>query len=349
MQTSDFEYTLPQSQIAQFPLPERSASRLLQVGKPANVHGTFTDIKHLLRAGDLLVLNDTRVIKARLFALKDSGGRAEILFERLLTKDEALCQVRVSKPLKPGRELKVGQDVLTAVGRHGQFYKLKCRGSFLDILEKYGELPLPPYIERDEQDPNDAERYQTVFGTQPGAVAAPTAGLHFTNELLAELDELGIASTTITLHVGAGTFQPVRGELEHHEMHVEHYSICAEAAQQINATKAAGGRVVAVGTTVVRALESAMQSNNQAPSAVLLQKQAPTQLFIRSGFEFKVVDVLITNFHLPRSTLLMLVCAFAGYDAVMQSYAEAVTLGYRFFSYGDAMYLQRATVEQLAA
>ena len=337
MQLSDFEYDLSPGLIAQYPAPERTASRLLSVLRTGVEHGHFTDITKRLRAGDLLVVNNTRVIKARVHAVKDSGGVAEILLERLLGDHDALCQVRVSKPLKPGRVLQVDDVELVCTGRQGQFYQLRCDMPFLALLERHGHVPLPPYIERADESALDDERYQTVYGQVPGAVAAPTAGLHFTEALLAELQERGVRLAEITLHVGAGTFQPVRGELDAHEMHHECYDINATAAARINETRRRGGRIVAVGTTVVRTLESATLAGDGAIRA----GAGETRLFIKPGFDFQIVDALITNFHLPGSTLLMLVCAFAGYEQVMDAYRTAVAEQYRFFSYGDAMWLER--------
>ena len=338
MQLSDFQYELPEQLIAQYPAEQRSASRLLQLTPTGCEHGVFTDIQSLLAPGDLLVVNDTRVVKARLHASKDSGGRAEVMLERLLDEHEALCQVRVSKPLKPGgRVLKVGGHTLTCVGRQGQFYQLRCDMPFLALLEAHGHIPLPPYVERAD-DSVDAERYQTVYGRVPGAVAAPTAGLHFTEALLDEVRALGVQVAEVTLHVGAGTFQPVRGELDAHVMHEEWYEVSEHTARLIADTRNAGGRVVAVGTTVVRTLEAAALAGD----GVVCPGAGETRLFIRPGFDFQVVDALITNFHLPGSTLLMLVSAFAGYEPVMQAYREAVQQQYRFFSYGDAMWLERA-------
>ncbi len=350
MQLSDFEYELPPALIAQYPTPERTASRLLEVGAGGLHDRRFEDVQHLVHPGDLLVVNDTRVIKARLFAQKDSGGQAEILMERLLDSHEALCQVRVSKALRPGRTLRVGDDTLTCLGRDGQFYRLRSVRTWLELLDCHGHVPLPPYIERGDIERADieraddaaldAERYQTVYGEVPGAVAAPTAGLHFSKALLERMVASGVQLARITLHVGAGTFQPVRGDLANHQMHEEYYSVSEEAAGQIAAARAAGGRIVAVGTTVVRTLESAAIAGR----GQVLPGEATTRLFIKPGFEFQVVDALITNFHLPGSTLLMLVCAFAGYDRVIHAYEDAVSKGYRFFSYGDAMWLERSDV-----
>ncbi len=340
MPEQSFHYDLPDALIAQFPAEERAASRLLKLTREGLAHGHFPDVKTLLRPGDLLVVNNTRVIKARLFAVKDSGGSAEVMLERLLGGDEALCQVRVSKPLKAGRTLDVDGVTLTALGREGQFYHLRSSIPFLELLDRAGHVPLPPYIERDDDAAVDGERYQTVYNKVPGAVAAPTAGLHFSASLLDEIKRMGVGIAEVTLHVGAGTFQPVRGPIDEHVMHQEWYEIDERAAEQIASVRRAGHRVVAVGTTVVRTLESAALRDDGCVRA----GSDETQLFIKPGFKFRVTDALITNFHLPDSTLMMLVCAFGGYEAVMQAYREAVKEGYRFFSYGDAMWMERADV-----
>lgn len=332
MQLQDFDYVLPQALIAQMPAARRDASRLLQVGPGGVEHRMFAELPEMLDAGDLLVLNDTRVIKARLRAEKDSGGRAEVLVERVEGEREALCQVRVSKPLKPGRFLEVGGLLVQVLGREGDFYRLAFPEPVMAVLERLGEVPLPPYILRSGEAVDEA-RYQTVYGVSPGAVAAPTAGLHFTREMLDEIAARGVNIAYVTLHVGAGTFQPVRAsDLAEHRMHAERFTVPEATALAVNDCS---GRVVAVGTTVVRALESVAEGGRVSASS------GETRLFITPGYEFQVVDVLVTNFHLPRSTLLMLVCAFAGYERVMNAYAEAVQMGYRFFSYGDACFLER--------
>ena len=359
MHLSDFDYHLPEQLIAQHPAQERTSSRLLQLADGREVHGAFADLKEILNPGDLLVLNDTRVVKARLQAVKDSGGSAEILLENVLlssvdaaaeASNEALCQVRVSKPLKNGRKLLVHDRVIECLGRQGEFYHLRFPQPVFDFLQAFGELPLPPYIKRDHAarggtmadtmtDTIDEARYQTVFARRPGAVAAPTAGLHFSETFLAELQQQGVGAAYVTLHVGAGTFQPVRKEnLSDHVMHEEHYQIQSDVVEQIRQTKANGGRVVAVGTTVIRTLEAA------ATHGPLQARSGATRLFITPGFEFQVVDALVTNFHLPKSTLMMLVCAFGGYEGVMAAYRAAVAEQYRFFSYGDAMFIVRANV-----
>lgn len=337
MLIDDFDYDLPQHLIAQYPVPDRSAARLLHVGSEQVTDQIFKTLPCLLRPGDLLVVNNTRVLKARLLGHKDTGGQAELLLERMLDPFTALFQVRVSKPLKQGRSLSVGDRRLTCDGREGQFYRLTSDSEMASVLEQYGTLPLPPYIGR-QAEPSDSERYQTVYSRNAGAVAAPTAGLHFDAPLLDQIRRQGVEVAEVTLHVGAGTFQPVRGDLEAHVMHEEQFSISPETVRLIETTRAQGGRVVAVGTTVIRTLESAAaQSQGGVPEA----GSGVTRLFIRPGFRFQVVDCLITNFHLPKSTLMMLVSAFAGHERVMQAYAHAVAAQYRFFSYGDAMWLYR--------
>ena len=363
MHLSDFDYHLPEQLIAQYPAKERTSSRLLQLTDGQSLHGAFADLQDILNPGDLLVLNDTRVVKARLQAVKDSGGSAEILLEKVLlpsadvaavASNEALCQVRVSKPLKSGRQLLVHDAVIECLGRQGEFYHLRFPQPVFEFLQAFGELPLPPYIKRDDAargetmadtmadtttDKIDEARYQTVFARHPGAVAAPTAGLHFSESFLAELQQQGVSAAYVTLHVGAGTFQPVRKEnLSDHVMHEEHYQIQSDVVEQIRQTKANGGRVVAVGTTVIRTLEAA------ATHGPLQARSGATRLFITPGFEFQVVDALVTNFHLPKSTLMMLVCAFGGYENVMAAYRAAVAEQYRFFSYGDAMFIERSNV-----
>jgi len=339
MRRSDFRYDLPPQLIAQRPLPERGASRLLALdGTDGSLRDLlFCDLPDLLRPSDLLVFNNTRVMRARLFGHKDSGGRVEVLIERLLTPDEALAQVRASKAPKTGRLIRLAKGGrLQVLGRDGDLYWLQALDApFRSLMQDQGHLPLPPYIERPD-DALDAERYQTVYGTREGAVAAPTAGLHFDGAMLERLDHAGIARAEVTLHVGAGTFQPVRvDDLDRHEMHAEWLEVDETLCAQVETVRARGGRVVAVGTTSVRSLESA------AADGTLRPFQGDSRLFIRPGYRFRVVDALITNFHLPESTLLMLVCAFAGYQPVMDAYGHAVAAGYRFFSYGDAMFLTR--------
>lgn len=333
---SDFNFELPPALIAQVPLTSRSASRLLQVNRDNCVDRSFTDLPNLLQAGDLLVLNNTRVLKARFFGVKETGGKVEVLVERLLDTHTVLAQCRASKSPPVGTRINLAEAFEVIVGeRVGEFYTLTFPDNAIDLIEAYGALPLPPYIEH-AANAVDAERYQTVFAQEPGAVAAPTAGLHFDQTMMDVLRNQGVQFACVTLHVGAGTFQPVRTEnLAEHNMHSEWYSISDETVQVVRATQAAGGRVIAVGTTSLRALESASQSGT------LQAGSADTNLFITPGYTFKTVDRLITNFHLPKSTLLMLVSAFAGYERIRHAYAHAIAAQYRFFSYGDAMLLDR--------
>lgn len=333
----DFNYPLPAELIAQAPLDRRTDSRLLQVSPTLNdLH--FTDLPQLLRAGDLLVFNDTRVIHARLFGTKASGGQVEVMIERPIGEHEALAQVRASKSPKPGSWLQLeGALEVEVQGRVGEFFHLRFPASenLVALLEKHGRLPLPPYIERAAGNA-DESRYQTVYARHPGSVAAPTAGLHFDETLLERLAALGVNRAFITLNVGAGTFQPVRVQnLAEHKMHTEAYVIPQDTVDAIAATHAAGKRVICVGTTSMRALESA------AADGTLKAGQAESDLFILPGYRFNVADALITNFHLPKSTLLMLVSAFAGMDTIRRAYAHAIAERYRFFSYGDAMFLTR--------
>lgn len=341
----DFDYALPETQIAQAPLAERSASRMLGVDPSS---GEVADLKiralpSLVRPGDLLVFNDTRVIPARLHGHKGSGGQVEVLIERVTGTNSALAQVRASKSPKPGNELLLADGALSATvqGRQGEFFELSfATEDLVADLELHGQMPLPPYIQR-PADPGDSSRYQTVFGRHQGAVAAPTAGLHFDQALLDELQAAGVEFGHVTLHVGAGTFQPVRvQDIASHNMHAERVRVPATLVEQVAACRQRGGRVIAVGTTVVRSLETA------AADGVLQPFEGESRLFIRPGYRFRVVDALLTNFHLPRSTLLMLVSAFAGYRLTMKAYRHAVAKGYRFFSYGDAMWISgRAAVE----
>jgi S-adenosylmethionine:tRNA ribosyltransferase-isomerase len=341
LRLSDFDYELPPELVAQHPAPERAASRLLHLdGRTGAIADlAFRDIVGLLEPYDVLVVNDTRVIKARLAGRKDTGGEVEVLVERVLDHARALAQVRASKPPKPGRRIVFAEGVEADVlARQGEFYELSFRGagSVLDVLSQQGATPLPPYITHRPGDADDA-RYQTVYARVPGAVAAPTAGLHFDEALLAALRAKGVTVATLTLHVGAGTFQPVRtDDVSKHLMHAEWYSLPAATVAAIDDAKARGGRIVAVGTTALRALESA------AASGELVPQTAETRLFIVPGYRFRVVERLVTNFHLPRSTLLMLVSAFAGADNIRGAYRHAVERRYRFFSYGDAMLIERA-------
>ena len=335
MQAADFDYHLPPERIAQTPLTSRSASRLLDLSGAVPARRRFADLVDCLGAGDLLVVNDTQVVKARLRALKDSGGAAEVLLERATGHRTALCQVRVSKPLHSGRWLQVAGHRIEVLGRDGPFYELQFPQPLFDFLERHGEVPLPPYITPGGEAAAHEDRYQTLFARAPGAVAAPTAGLHFTPELLAAVRDRGVEVAELTLHVGAGTFTPVRDDdIATHRMHSERFVVPAATLQAV----AAARRVVAVGTTVVRALETAAAAGalTATPTSDF---SGATELFITPGFRFRAVQALITNFHLPRSTLLMLVCAFAGYRRVMAAYRLAVAQRYRFFSYGDAMLL----------
>ncbi len=343
MKASDFDFELPEELIAQQPLPERRASRLLLLdplsGALQDAH--FAEIGDYLEPGDLLVFNNTRVFPARLFGRKHSGGKVELLVERLLGDRRVLAHLRASKSPKPGTPITLeGRIECVMSERDGDLFVLDLAddqsGSWLELLQRHGHMPLPPYIQRAD-DEADRERYQTVFAERTGAVAAPTAGLHFDDELIESLRDQGIATAFVTLHVGAGTFQPMRvEEVSQHVMHAEQVEVPAESCERINQTRARGGRVVAVGTTVVRSLEAAARERG----GHLAPWQGDTRLFITPGFEFRVVDALLTNFHLPRSTLLMLVSAFAGRDFILGAYAHAVRQGYRFFSYGDAMFIQ---------
>jgi len=342
MLRSDFHFDLPPELIAQYPLPERTASRLLTLINESVQDHLFTDLTELLQSGDLLVFNNTRVIPARLFGVKDTGGKVEVLVERVLDKYRVLAHVRASKSPKPDARLLLEDGVeVTVLGRQGELFELKFEGdsSAISQLEQHGHIPLPPYIER-EDELNDRDRYQTVYAKEQGAVAAPTAGLHFDQPLLDKLTDMGVSFTFITLHVGAGTFLPLRvDKIADHHMHAEYIEVSDDVVEAVQQTRANGGRVIAVGTTSVRALESAVQHEE------ILAYSGDTNIFITPGYQFKVVDGLITNFHLPESTLLMLVCAFAGYDEVMAAYRHAVENSYRFFSYGDAMLLSLKKVK----
>ena len=343
MNIEDVDYALPDELIAQHPPAQRRDARLLAVGageRADNAALGIADLPHLLRPGDLMVVNDTRVIPARLFGRKESGGALEILIERVQSSNRALAHIRASKSPKAGTRclIEPGGEVWVR-GREDDLFVIETAPgeSIASLLERCGHVPLPPYIERNDTH-QDAERYQTVFARQAGAVAAPTAGLHLDQALLDTIAAAGVTIKSLTLHVGAGTFRPVRGgDIDNHVMHAERFSVSEELCTAINAARNEGRRVVAIGTTVTRALESAARQG--------LPLQAiddDTRLFIRPGFQFQVVDALMTNFHLPRSTLLMLVCAFAGYERVMAAYRQAVAQQFRFFSYGDAMWLQRA-------
>jgi len=341
---ADFDYKLPEALIAQHPVRERSASRLLDGRGRLPVDRSFCDLPALLDPGDLLVFNDTRVIKARLFGEKPTGGAVEALIERVLPGHEVIAQLRVSKAPRAGTTIRFADafdaEVLGRVGADGSMFHLRWPDDPLTLLERHGRVPLPPYITHAD-DANDQARYQSVFARHPGAVAAPTASLHFDAGVLDALALRGVHSAAVTLHVGAGTFQPVRSDtLAEHRMHSEWYEVRPETAAAIGAARERGAAVVAAGTTTLRALESAALA--AAPHEPLASGARETELFITPGFRFRVADRLITNFHLPRSTLLMLVCAFAGHEHTMALYRHAVEARYRFFSYGDAMLVGRA-------
>jgi len=340
MRLDDFDYTLPQELIAQHPAAERGASRLLHLdGRTgALTDRRFREFVDLVARGDVVVLNDTRVIKARLAARKKSGGRIEVMVERVLGGGEVLAQIGANHPTRVGSTLVcAGAIEATVLGREREFFRLRFEGcdDVLALLERHGAVPLPMYITRAAVE-RDAERYQTVYAREPGAVAAPTAGLHFDATLLQALRERGVSVAFLTLHVGAGTFQPVRGQdLSRHEMHGEWYDVPQATVDAINAARATGGRVMAVGTTTLRALESA------TAGGALKSGSGETRLFILPGYRFGVVERLLTNFHLPRSTLLMLVSAFGGMDNIRRAYRHAIEHRYRFYSYGDAMLVER--------
>ena len=336
MRVDEFDFDLPEALIAQFPAAERSGSRLLHVSRHALHDRLFAELPNLLQPNDLLVMNDTRVIKARLFGTKTSGGRVELLIERVLGEHEALAIIRASHAPQPGSSILLdGEITLQVTARQDDLTQVVFSQPVLDVLECVGRLPLPPYIQRTPE-ADDEARYQTVYAKVPGAVAAPTAGLHFDAAMLDRLREQGIRTAQVTLHVGAGTFQPVRvSDTRDHVMHSEAYTLPQATVDAIELTREKQGRVVAVGTTSLRALEAAAQHGE------LRAGSDETQIFITPGFQFKVVDVLLTNFHLPRSTLMMLVSAFAGIDTIRKAYAHAIAERYRFFSYGDAMFLEK--------
>ncbi|CAP43989.1 tRNA preQ1(34) S-adenosylmethionine ribosyltransferase-isomerase QueA [Bordetella petrii] len=339
---SDFDYALPPELIAQTPAAQRGGSRLLHLDGAGAPHDRrFPDLAGLLRAGDLLVFNDTRVIKARLTGHKASGGKVEVLVERITEPDRALAHVRASKSPGPGTTLRLADAFdATVLGRAGELFDLRFPAPVLDLLDAHGATPLPPYITH-AADATDEARYQTVYAREPGAVAAPTAGLHFDEAMLERLAALGVERAFVTLHVGAGTFQPVRVDnLADHVMHAEWYTVGQPVIDAIARARTRGGRVIAVGTTSVRALESAAAQNPHGPQAPLAPLQGDTRLFITPGYRYRVVDALVTNFHLPQSTLLMLVSALAGMEPIRRAYAHAVAQRYRFFSYGDAMFIE---------
>jgi S-adenosylmethionine:tRNA ribosyltransferase-isomerase len=335
LKLSDFQFDLPPELIAQQPLYSRSDSRMLCVSRQRGELSdrNFRDLPELLREGDLLVFNNTKVIPARLFGRKETGGKVEVMLERMIDDQQCIAQLRVSKTLKPGGKILLEDGSrLDVTGREGPFFKLKLVGGGLGRkLEQLGHMPLPPYIERPDN-PQDRERYQTVYARHPGAVAAPTAGLHFDEPLLEQIDGLGVERTEVTLHVGAGTFQPVRCErVEDHRMHAEQLEVSQSVCDAVQRTRQRQGRVIAVGTTAVRSLETAAASGELQPFS------GDSRMFIYPGYEFRVIDGLVTNFHLPESTLLMLVCALAGRAEMLAAYRHAVQQHYRFFSYGDAM------------
>ena len=350
MNVADFTYDLPDELIAQYPPEKRGASRLLKVHQNQPLQDAqFADLLDELHAGDVMVLNNTKVVPARMFGQKESGGRIEVLLERVTGENTLLAQIRASRAPKPGQQLLIDGDDqvrLTVLGRQDTFFELQVNGlqtSLFDWLEQVGHMPLPPYIERADEHA-DQDRYQTVFAEQKGAVAAPTAGLHYDDALLAAIRDKGVDIVTITLHVGAGTYQPVRVDsVEEHVMHSEYIEVSDAACKAVIAAKQRGGRVLAVGTTVVRSLETAARAAGD--DALIAPFTGDTDIFIYPGFKFKVVDMLQTNFHLPESTLLMLVSAFAGTETIRSAYQHAIAQKYRFFSYGDAMLLERGSHE----
>jgi S-adenosylmethionine:tRNA ribosyltransferase-isomerase len=343
MRLSDFSYELPDELIARYPLKERSASRLLHLDakSKAFAHKIFSDIVSLLHPNDLLICNNSRVIPARLFGKKSTGGSVEILVERILDTHRVLAHVRASKSPKPGSKILFAEGIqFEMLKRHDDLFELYCENpianSVLETLEKIGQIPLPPYFHRDPEE-SDKERYQTIYAEHKGSVAAPTAGLHFDDNIMRQLQAKNIEIDYVTLHVGAGTFAPVRiDDITHHRMHSEYIEVSARVCEKIKKTKSAGGRIIAVGTTSARSLETASRSGEIQPFS------GDTDIFIYPGFQFQCIDALITNFHLPASTLLMLVTAFGGYENVMKAYHHAVEQKYRFFSYGDAMFVEKA-------
>lgn len=340
MKVSSFDFSLPTELIAQYPVPSRTASRLLTLNGDTGeiAHRSFTDIVSLINPADLLVFNNTRVIPARLFGAKESGGKVEILIERLLGEHHVLAHVRSSKSPKPGSMIVVEQTVrVKVIDRQQDLFHLEFLSAepVLDILKRFGHIPLPPYMNREDEQ-FDKERYQTVYAAEDGAVAAPTAGLHFDDALLEKIKQKNITCVFVTLHIGAGTFQPVRvNSVEDHRMHAEWVDVPMSVCNAINECKRKGGRVIAVGTTSARSLETACQAGYPQPY------QGDTSIFIYPGVAFNCIDALVTNFHLPQSTLLMMISAFAGYRHVMNAYQEAIDKQYRFFSYGDAMFITR--------
>lgn len=345
MQVSDFYFDLPNELIARYPQPERTSSRLLMLDGDSGAlrHQHFSDLPEFVQPGDLLIFNNTRVVPARIYAHKSTGGKVEILIERMLTQRQALAHVRASKSPKPGSQLLLSDDTsINVVERQDALFLLELNNEqdWLSVMNRLGHMPLPPYIDRPDETA-DKERYQTVYAEKPGAVAAPTAGLHFDQALLDTLRQQGIETEFVTLHVGAGTFQPVREKtVEKHHMHSEWIDVSQRVVDAVERTRARGGRVIAVGTTSVRSLESAARFAQQQHQS-LAPYQGETNIFIYPGYSFRIVDAMITNFHLPESTLIMLVSAFAGFEHVMHAYQTAVAERYRFFSYGDAMFITR--------
>jgi S-adenosylmethionine:tRNA ribosyltransferase-isomerase len=343
MKLSDFYFDLPEQLIAKHPTEQRTQSRLLHLDGNAGTvsHEKFSDILDLIHPGDLLIFNNTRVIPARLHGTKASGGKVEVLIERILNDGSAMAHIRSSKSPKSGAILTMeGGLQVEMLGRDNALFHIKflSEENVFDLLEKFGHMPLPPYIDRPDDDA-DKERYQTVYNKTPGAVAAPTAGLHFDDEILNRIKAKGVDLAFVTLHVGAGTFQPVRVDnIKEHQMHTEYAEVSQEVVNKVLATKKAGGRVIAVGTTSVRSIESAAQAS---ADGIISEFMSDTNIFIYPGYEFKLIDAMLTNFHLPESTLMMLISAFAGRDNVMNAYAQAIDQEYRFFSYGDAMFIER--------
>ncbi|GLR72931.1 tRNA preQ1(34) S-adenosylmethionine ribosyltransferase-isomerase QueA [Agaribacter marinus] len=343
MKVTDFDFDLPETLIAKYPANTRTASRMLHLdGKSGTtVDRQFTDILELIEPGDLLVFNNTRVIPARLFGQKETGGKVEVMLERVLSDNTVLAHIKASKSPKAGSLITLeGGLVAKMLARQGELFHLAFEAdeNIFDLLEKYGHMPLPPYIDRPDED-GDKERYQTVYNKKPGAVAAPTAGLHFDDEILNALKEKGVNIAFVTLHVGAGTFQPVRVDnIEEHHMHSEYAEVTQDVVELVKLTKRNNKRVIAVGTTSVRSIESAARASDELISKFL----SDTSIFIYPGFNFKVIDAMLTNFHLPQSTLIMLISAFAGRDNVLSAYKHAIAQEYRFFSYGDAMFINKA-------
>jgi len=344
MKSSDFHYDLPADLIAHYPTRNRVDSRLLVLNQGGVTHGQFSHLIDYLEPNDLLVLNDTKVIPARLFGVKATGGKVELLIERILDEHSALTHIKASKGLKVGDRITLeGQLIFEVIDKQEGLVSFKSidERSMLDLLEQYGRIPLPPYIQR-EATLEDKERYQTVYAQHQGSVAAPTAGLHFDEDLLKRIQDKGVVIGRVTLHVGAGTFQPVRAEnISDHQMHAEYIEVSQALCDQVKRAKALGGKVIAVGTTSTRCLETAARDGDIKPFS------GDTSIFIYPGYEFKIVDGMVTNFHLPESTLMMLICAFAGYDEVMRAYREAVEEKYRFYSYGDATLLYRKSIDSV--